>query len=115
MLIEALNSLPPLSTSSTKDSILLKEAMYCAIGINAHYLTDAFPLDEWLRNVLLMESKVDVQGSNIIKRSITVVNSNWIDVQSSKIYCAIVYEILLFYYQLRLTFIFCIIFTNCFG
>jgi hypothetical protein len=46
-----------------------------------------------------MESKVDVQGSNIIKRSITVVISNWIGVQSSKIYRGIVYEILLFYLQ----------------
>lgn len=99
MLCDTLKSLPPLSPSSSKEEIILKEAVYCAIGVNSHDLVDYLDFDDWLLNSLAAESKISVSGDHLIKRRIATTISKWVGVKSDKQNRGLVYEILLFYLQ----------------
>ncbi|RHZ44599.1 hypothetical protein Glove_718g39 [Diversispora epigaea] len=71
-------------TPSQTNNLLLKDAVYCAIGLGAHELYDELDFDSWLVNNLLVEVANNDPNYRIIRRRIAWVIGRWICVKISK-------------------------------
>ncbi|CAG8490758.1 5104_t:CDS:10 [Diversispora eburnea] len=70
--------------ASQTNNLLLKDAVYCAIGLGAHELYDELDFDSWLVNNLLVEIANNDPNYKIIRRRIAWVIGRWICVKISK-------------------------------
>ncbi|KAK9767575.1 hypothetical protein K7432_002546 [Basidiobolus ranarum] len=92
-----LNSLGSVSEGNVDDMnrLLLKDAVYCSIGLAAHDLYDALDFDRWL--VERLNGEVNNKSSNfkIIRRRIAWLVGKWIGIKVSKESRTEVYKLLL--------------------
>ncbi|CAG8790812.1 14580_t:CDS:2, partial [Acaulospora morrowiae] len=77
-------------------NLMLKDAIYCAIGLGAHELYDELDFDSWLVNNLLVEIANNDPSFKIIRRRIAWVIGRWVCVKISrenrpKVYDAMTY------------------------
>jgi hypothetical protein len=63
--------------ATTLDSILAREAIYCAVGRCAHRMKDNIDFNAWLSNVLVPEAQSQDPNYRIIKRRIGWVIGRW--------------------------------------
>ncbi|CAG8445796.1 3687_t:CDS:10 [Acaulospora colombiana] len=68
--------------TSQTSNLILKDAIYCAIGLGAHELYDELDFDSWLVNNLLVE--IANSDPRIIRRRIAWVIGRWVCVRISK-------------------------------
>ncbi|KAL4076110.1 ARM repeat-containing protein [Scleroderma citrinum] len=95
----------PLMTTTFKDiisqsatdlqSVIQKEAIYCAIGRCASRLRDVIPFTEWMRHYLAAEAKDTNPNFPIIKRRIAWLIGKWTSDMSTPAIDPIVWEILI--------------------
>ncbi|CAG8494007.1 26063_t:CDS:10, partial [Racocetra persica] len=64
--------------------LMLKDAVYCAVGLGAHELYDELDFDSWLVNNLLIEVANNNPNFKIIRRRIAWVIGRWVCVKVSK-------------------------------
>ncbi|CAG8596026.1 7001_t:CDS:10 [Dentiscutata erythropus] len=64
--------------------LILKDAVYCAVGLGAHELYDELDFDSWLVNSLLIEAANNNPNFKIIRRRIAWVIGRWVCVKISK-------------------------------
>ncbi|KAI6047441.1 ARM repeat-containing protein [Pisolithus marmoratus] len=76
-------------------SVIQKEAIYCAIGRCASRLRDVIPFTEWMRHYLAVEAKESNPNFPIIKRRIAWLIGRWIGDMGTPATDPIVWEILI--------------------
>ncbi|KAG9306619.1 hypothetical protein G9A89_004816 [Geosiphon pyriformis] len=92
LLIQMLRSVS--SITEGKD-LLLKDAVYSAVGLGAHALYDEFEFDDFLIHHLIMEAGNRNLSFKIIRRRIGWLIGQWISVKISKGVRSKVYEVML--------------------
>ncbi|KAI6134978.1 ARM repeat-containing protein [Pisolithus croceorrhizus] len=76
-------------------SVIQKEAIYCAIGRCASRLRDVIPFTEWMRHYLAVEAKERNPNFPIIKRRIAWLIGRWIGDMSTPATDPILWEVLI--------------------
>jgi hypothetical protein len=88
LIISALGSL---NNEMTSESILMKEAVYSAVGLCSHDLYDYLDFDEWSLT-LLTESQNPSPDFKVVLRRISNILGNWTSVKSTKEKRATIYQ-----------------------
>lgn len=81
--------------TTSLQSIIQKEAIYCAIGRCASRLQDVIPFSEWMRHYLAVEAKERYPNFPIIKRRIAWLIGRWIGDMGTPATDPIVWEVLI--------------------
>ncbi|KAH6915318.1 ran binding protein 11 [Coprinopsis sp. MPI-PUGE-AT-0042] len=87
--------------SESLDSILQREALYCAIGRCAIRLKDQLPFNNWLEQSLAAEARSQNPSYPIIKRRIAWVIGQWVSLQCASPNNPRIWEILVLLLQDR--------------
>ncbi|KAJ3045833.1 Importin-11 [Rhizophlyctis rosea] len=76
-------------------ALLLKDAVYCAIGLCAHDLYDYVDFDSWYNTRLVHEARIEGQNQFIIRRRVAWLLGSWVPVKSTPQILPSVYTTLL--------------------
>ncbi|KAI5294635.1 hypothetical protein KEM52_003559 [Ascosphaera acerosa] len=74
------------------DDILLKDSIYCAIGLAAPVLESQLDFNTFLESVVLQEVTRQAVGQNIIRRRISILLGEWVPVIITRLKLANVYQ-----------------------
>ncbi|KAH6564693.1 hypothetical protein BASA62_007741 [Batrachochytrium salamandrivorans] len=79
VLVEMLHSV---SVPTTQENILLKDAVFSAVGLAAHDLFDWFNFDDWTHRHLVNEASGRDPGLKVIRRRVACVIGQWVQVKA---------------------------------
>ncbi|GBC10855.1 hypothetical protein RclHR1_09960006 [Rhizophagus clarus] len=79
------------------DNLLVKDAIYCAVGLGSHELYDVLDFDSWLVNNLLVEAANNDPSFKIIRRRIAWIIGRWVCVKLSKENRPRVYDVMTYF------------------
>ncbi|UZO19815.1 uncharacterized protein OCT59_011086 [Rhizophagus irregularis] len=79
------------------DNLLVKDAIYCAVGLGSHELYDVLDFDSWLVNNLLIEAANNDPSFKIIRRRIAWIIGRWVCVKLSKENRPRVYDVMTYF------------------
>ncbi|KZT12770.1 ARM repeat-containing protein [Laetiporus sulphureus 93-53] len=86
---------------SDLDSVVQKEALYCAIGRCAQKLKGVIPFEQWLERTLVREAQETNPSYPILKRRIAWLVGKWVSVDCCPANNALIWQILLYLLQDR--------------
>lgn len=78
-LMTVFNSVPSIGN----DDILIKDAIYTAIGLAASTLHPHLNFDQFIQDTLVNEIQVSLPGYNIIRRRVAIIIGQWVTVKIS--------------------------------
>ena len=85
----------PLLTSPEPDNrdLLLKEALYSAIGLAVATLEQHLDFNAFLESTLVAEVQIEEQGYNLLRRRIAIVLGQWAPVKPGELNSNAIYQI----------------------
>ncbi|KAJ9064609.1 hypothetical protein DSO57_1028620 [Entomophthora muscae] len=98
MLLEILESV--MGPKSTMDELLIKDAVYNALGLAAHDLFDIVDFDRWFQDHLAGELTETGLGYTIMRYRIAWLIGQWVSVKSQKSFRSTYYDALLYVMRL---------------
>ncbi|KAF1643764.1 Importin-11, partial [Aptenodytes patagonicus] len=81
VLLEMVHSLPGSTNMEDTSAILIKDAVYNAVGLAAYELFDSVDFDQWFKNQLLAELQVSHNRYKPIRRRVIWLIGQWISVK----------------------------------
>lgn len=81
-------------SSDGKSDVLIKDAIYTAVGLGAPALRHALDFDHFLHNTLVNEIQIQQPGYNILRRRIAILIGQWVPVKISKESRPTVYKVM---------------------
>ncbi|KAJ7335927.1 hypothetical protein JRQ81_013868 [Phrynocephalus forsythii] len=81
VLLEMVHSLQVLTNMDDTQALLIKDAVYNAVGLAAYELFDSVDFDQWFKNQLLAELKVTHDRYKPIRRRVIWLIGQWISVK----------------------------------
>ncbi|KAG0644506.1 armadillo-type protein [Tuber brumale] len=70
-------------SSDEKSDVLIKDAIYTAVGLAAPVLHTALNFDQFMHNTLVKEIQIQQPGYNILRRRIAILIGQWVSVKIS--------------------------------
>ncbi|KAI5779999.1 armadillo-type protein [Geopyxis carbonaria] len=70
-------------SSIAKDDILIKDAIYTAVGLAAGVLQSSLDFDQFINETLVNEIQVSQPGYNILRRRVAIMVGQWVPVKIS--------------------------------
>lgn len=80
-------------SSDEKGDVLIKDAIYTAVGLAAPVLHTALNFDQFMHNTLVKEIQIQQPGYNILRRRIAILIGQWVSVKISPDSRPTVYQI----------------------
>ncbi|RPB03146.1 ARM repeat-containing protein [Choiromyces venosus 120613-1] len=80
-------------SSDEKSDVLIKDAIYTAVGLSAPVLYTDLDFDQFLHNTLVKEIQIQQPGYNILRRRIAILIGQWVSVKISPDSRPTVYQI----------------------
>ncbi|KAG4034728.1 hypothetical protein MFRU_002g00810 [Monilinia fructicola] len=80
-------------TGSNGDSVVVKDAVYTAMGLSAAVIHQSFDFDTFLTSTLVNDVQQTGQGWKVLRRRIAILLSQWIPVRISQANRPLVYKI----------------------
>ncbi|NXU08627.1 IPO11 protein, partial [Pardalotus punctatus] len=92
VLLEMVHSLQGSTNMENTNAILIKDAVYNAVGLAAYELFDSVDFDQWFKNQLLAELQVSHDRYKLIRRRVIWLIGQWISVKFKSDLRPILYE-----------------------
>ncbi|NWV32462.1 IPO11 protein, partial [Grantiella picta] len=92
VLLEMVHSLQGSTNTENTNAILIKDAVYNAVGLAAYELFDSVDFDQWFKNQLLAELQVSHDRYKPIRRRVIWLIGQWISVKFKSDLRPILYE-----------------------
>ncbi|PWW79173.1 ARM repeat-containing protein [Tuber magnatum] len=80
-------------SSDEKSDVLIKDAIYTAVGLAAPVLHPALNFDQFMHNTLVKEIQIQQPGYNILRRRIAILIGQWVSVNISRDSRPTIYQI----------------------
>uniref|UniRef100_A0A8C8AK96 Importin-11 n=1 Tax=Otus sunia TaxID=257818 RepID=A0A8C8AK96_9STRI len=94
VLLEMVHSLQASTNMEDTSAILIKDAVYNAVGLAAYELFDSVDFDQWFKNQLLAELQVSHNRYKPIRRRVIWLIGQWISVKFKSDLRPVLYEVI---------------------